>query len=335
MPLYDDLAASGGKTPLVRLHRLPMANKCVAYLFGKQEYMNPTSSVKDRIAKAMLQTAEFEGSIYPNHTTLVEPTSGNTGIGLAMIAAFHNYELILTMPDSMTIERRGIIRAYGAKLQLTPGIDGMIGAINLAEEIVEVLPNSYSLQQFTNPTNPDVHAATTAEEIWADTNGQIDCFICAIGTGGTITGCGRVLKARNPDIKIIGVEPATSPFVSKGIRGVHGLQGIGAGFMPDVLDQSIMDEIITITDQEAMGIGRLLSFKEGLFIGISSGATVAAALQVGSRLEMKGKNLVVILASSGERYLSSPMFNGSDEYYGNFPMFSNSQDCSSSGAELF
>jgi cysteine synthase A len=275
------------------------------------ESFNPTASVKDRIAGSMVQAAEQAGTIAPGRTVLVEPTSGNTGIALAMVAAARGYRLILTMPDTMSTERRAMLRAYGAELQLTPGNEGMQGALDLAKELVSEIPEAYLLQQFNNPANPAVHAATTAEEIWSDTEGEIDALVAGVGTGGTITGCARVLKQRNPDLKVIAVEPAASPVLAGGTPGPHRIQGIGAGFVPSVFDQSLIDEILGVTDQDAMEVGRRLAKEEGLLSGVSSGAAVAAALRLGQRPEMAGKRIVVILASFGERYLSTPMFSAS------------------------
>ena len=300
-----------GRTPLVRLNRLPKRSGCLAELVAKLESFNPTASVKDRIAGSMVQAAEQAGTIAPGRTVLVEPTSGNTGIALAMVAAARGYRLILTMPDTMSTERRAMLRAYGAELQLTPGNEGMQGALDLARELVSEIPEAYLLQQFDNPANPAVHAATTAEEIWRDTGGEIDALVAGVGTGGTITGCARVLKQRNPDLKVIAVEPAASPVLAGGAPGPHRIQGIGAGFVPTVFDRSLIDEIVGVSDQEAMEVGRCLAREEGLLSGVSSGAAVAAALRLGQRPEMAGKRIVVILASFGERYLSTPMFSAS------------------------
>jgi cysteine synthase A len=283
----------------------------LAEVVAKLESFNPTASVKDRIAGSMVQAAEQAGTIAPGRTVLVEPTSGNTGIALAMVAAARGYRLILTMPDTMSTERRAMLRAYGAELQLTPGNEGMQGALDLAKELVSEIPEAYLLQQFNNPANPAVHAATTAEEIWSDTEGEIDALVAGVGTGGTITGCARVLKQRNPDLKVIAVEPAASPVLAGGTPGPHRIQGIGAGFVPSVFDQSLIDEILGVTDQDAMEVGRRLAKEEGLLSGVSSGAAVAAALRLGQRPEMAGKRIVVILASFGERYLSTPMFSAS------------------------
>ena len=311
MPIASDITALVGRTPLVRLNQLPQRSGCLAELVAKLESFNPTASVKDRIAGSMVQAAEEAGTIAPERTVLIEPTSGNTGIALAMVAAARGYRLILTMPDTMSTERRAMLRAYGAELQLTPGNEGMQGALDLAVELVSEIPHAYLLQQFDNAANPAVHAATTAEEIWRDTDGQIDALVACVGTGGTITGCARVLKQRNPDLKVIAVEPAGSPVLAGGAPGPHRIQGIGAGFVPSVFDQSLIDEILGVSDQEAMDVGRRLAREEGLLSGVSSGAAVAAALRLGQRPEMAGKRIVVILASFGERYLSTPMFSAS------------------------
>ena len=310
MPIASDITALVGRTPLVKLNRLPQSCGCEAEILAKLESFNPTASVKDRIAEAMVKNAELTGTISPGRTVLVEPTSGNTGIALAMVAAAKGYRLILTMPDTMSIERRSMLRAYGAELQLTAGSEGIKGAIDLAKELVAKMPNAYLLQQFDNPSNPMVHELTTAEEIWADCDGSIDVLVAGVGTGGTLTGCARLLKKRNPDLRVIAVEPAASPVLTGGSPGPHLIQGIGAGFVPAVLDESLIDEIVSITDQEAMEMGRRLAREEGLLSGISSGAAVAAALAVGSRAEMVKKRLVVVFASFGERYLSTPMFSG-------------------------
>ncbi|QNJ32881.1 O-acetylserine (thiol)-lyase A [Synechococcus sp. PROS-9-1] len=311
MAIAPDITELVGHTPLVRLNRLPKRSGCLAELVAKLESFNPTASVKDRIAGSMVQAAEQAGTIAPGRTVLVEPTSGNTGIALAMVAAARGYRLILTMPDTMSTERRAMLRAYGAELQLTPGNEGMQGALDLARELVSEIPEAYLLQQFDNPANPAVHADTTAEEIWSDTGGEIDAFVAGVGTGGTITGCARVLKQRNPDLKVIAVEPAASPVLAGGAPGPHRIQGIGAGFVPTVFDRSLIDEIVGVSDQEAMEVGRCLAREEGLLSGVSSGAAVAAALRLGQRPEMAGKRIVVILASFGERYLSTPMFSAS------------------------
>jgi len=308
MPIANDITSLVGQTPLVKLNRLPIEFNCKAEIVAKLESFNPTASVKDRIAGAMVKSAEKEGTITPGHTVLIEPTSGNTGIALAMVAAAKGYRLILTMPDTMSTERRSMLRAFGAELQLTPGKEGIQGAIQLAKELVASVPNAYLLQQFDNLSNPKIHEKTTAEEIWEDCEGQLDGLIAGVGTGGTITGCARFLKQKNPRIKVIAVEPSSSPVLSGGDPGSHAIQGIGAGFIPNVLDINQIDEVIRINDNEAMEIGRRLAKEEGLLSGVSSGAAVAAALKVGNQPEFANKRLVVILPSFGERYLSTTMF---------------------------
>ena len=311
MGIASDITALVGRTPLVRLNRLPAAFGVKAEVLAKLESFNPTASVKDRIAGAMVQAAEDEGTISPGRTVLVEPTSGNTGIALAMVAAARGYRLILTMPDTMSTERRAMLRAYGAELQLTPGSEGIQGAIDLAQELVEEIPGAYLLQQFANAANPEIHERTTAEELWTDTDGRLDVLVAGVGTGGTITGCARLLKARNPNLQVVAVEPAGSAVLSGQPAGPHRIQGIGAGFVPPVLDQGLIDEVITVRDDDAMEIGRRLAREEGLLSGVSSGAAMAAALQLAQRPELEGKRIVVILASFGERYLSTPMFSSS------------------------
>ena len=311
MGIASDITALVGRTPLVRLNRLPGAFGARAEVLAKLESFNPTASVKDRIAGAMVQAAEDEGTITPGRTVLVEPTSGNTGIALAMVAAARGYRLILTMPDTMSTERRAMLRAYGAELQLTPGSEGIQGAIDLAQELVEEIPDAYLLQQFVNAANPAIHERTTAEELWADTDGSLDVLVAGVGTGGTITGCARLLKARNPNLQVVAVEPAGSAVLSGQPAGPHRIQGIGAGFVPPVLDQGLIDEVIAVSDDDAMEIGRRLAREEGLLSGVSSGAAMAAALQLAQRPELEGKRIVVILASFGERYLSTPMFSSS------------------------
>ena len=311
MGIASDITALVGRTPLVRLNRLPVAFGAKAEVLAKLESFNPTASVKDRIAGAMVQAAEDEGTITPGRTVLVEPTSGNTGIALAMVAAARGYRLILTMPDTMSTERRAMLRAYGAELQLTPGVEGIQGAIDLAKELVEEIPDAYLLQQFVNAANPAIHERTTAEELWADTEGNLDVLVAGVGTGGTITGCARLLKVRNPNLQVVAVEPAGSAVLSGQPAGPHRIQGIGAGFVPPVLDRGLIDEVIAISDDDAMVIGRRLAREEGLLSGVSSGAAMAAALQLAQRPELDGKRIVVILASFGERYLSTPMFSSS------------------------
>ena len=308
MPIANDITSLVGQTPLVKLNRLPNEFNCGAEIVAKLESFNPTASVKDRIAGAMVKSAEKEGTIKPGETVLIEPTSGNTGIALAMVAAAKGYRLILTMPDTMSTERRSMLRAFGAELQLTPGKEGIKGSIQLAKELVASIPNSYLLQQFDNLSNPEIHEKTTAEEIWEDCEGKLDGLIAGVGTGGTITGCARFLKRKNPKIKIFAIEPSSSPVLSGGNPGTHAIQGIGAGFIPNVLDINQIDEVIRINDDEAMQIGRRLAKEEGLLSGVSSGAAVAAALKIGRKSDFINKRLVVILPSFGERYLSTTMF---------------------------
>ena len=310
MAIASDITSLIGGTPLVRLNRLPLQSGCGADVIAKLESFNPSASVKDRIASAMVLAAEQEGTIQPGRTVLVEPTSGNTGIALAMVAAARGYRLILTMPDTMSTERRSMLRAYGAELQLTDGAQGMAGAIALATELVEDIPEAYLLQQFDNPANPAVHERTTAEEIWNDCDGQLDALVAGVGTGGTITGCARLLKQRNPQLQVVAVEPAGSAVLSGRPPGAHRIQGIGAGFVPAVLERDLIDEVMTVSDEEAMDVGRRLARQEGLLCGVSSGAAVAAALRLGQRAEWQGRRVLVMLASYGERYLSTPMFSG-------------------------
>ena len=297
-----------GNTPLLELSGTEHELKLGARLIAKLEFLNPARSVKDRTALALIERAERKGLIGPD-TVIVEPTSGNTGIGLALIAAIRGYSLILTMPDAMSVERRTLLRSLGAELVLTPAYEGMAGAISKAQQLKEQIGNAYIPQQFENPANPEVHSRTTAEEIIRDTDGQIDIFVAGIGTGGTITGVGHVLKQRNPKVKVVGVEPYGSPVLSGGKPGPHKLQGIGAGFQPKVLSTTVYDEIVRIKDEEAFAIGRLLASKDGVLAGISSGAATAAAIKLARRPENEGKTIVVLLPDTGERYLSTQMYN--------------------------
>ena len=308
MRIAQNITELVGQTPLVQLNRIPQSEGCFAQIVVKLEGMNPSASVKDRIGVNMINAAEREGLITPSQTILVEPTSGNTGIALAMAAAAKGYELILTMPDTMSSERRAMLRAYGAQLELTPGIEGMSGCIRRAQEIVESTPNAYMLQQFNNLANPEIHRKTTAEEIWSDTEGQVDFLVAGVGTGGTITGVAEVLKQYKPEFQVIAVEPTSSPILSGGRPGSHKIQGIGAGFIPQVLKVELIDEVIAVTDEEAIAYSRRLAREEGILSGISTGAAMCAAIRVAQRRENEGKLIVMIQPSFGERYLSTPLF---------------------------
>ena len=308
MEIASDITSLVGNTPLVKLDRIKKYCKCHPEIIAKLESFNPSASVKDRIAYSMLNTAEKKGLIAPGKTTLIEATSGNTGIALAMVAAARGYRLILTMPDTMSIERRAMLRAYGAELQLTPGKDGMKGALDLAKELSSSISNSFQFNQFENFANPDIHERTTAQEIWTQSNKKVDGLVTGVGTGGTVTGCARFLKKVNPNCKIYAVEPKNSAVISGEEPGSHSIQGIGAGFIPKVLNTQLIDEIIKVDDQDAFYYGRLLARLEGLLSGISSGAALAAAIKIGERKELINKRLIVILPSFGERYLSTAMF---------------------------
>ncbi|MBO0347239.1 cysteine synthase A [Roseibium limicola] len=308
--IYGSITETIGDTPIVRLDRLAKAHGVKANLLGKLEFFNPISSVKDRIGVAMIEAMEESGKITPGKTTLVEPTSGNTGIALAFVAAAKGYRLILVMPETMSIERRKMFKIMGAELELTEGPKGMKGAIARAQELIEEIDGAVMPQQFENPANPEIHRKTTAEEIWNDTDGKVDVFVSGIGTGGTITGVSSVLKQRNPDVHVVAVEPADSPILSGGNPGPHKIQGIGAGFVPGVLDTKAFDEVVTIGNDEAFAMAREVAKTEGTPVGISSGAALAAAIKVGQRDDMAGKNIVVIIPSFAERYLSTALFEG-------------------------
>ncbi len=308
--IYGSITDTIGDTPIVRLDRIAKLKGVKANLLAKLEFFNPTSSVKDRIGVNMIDTLEAQGRIKPGQSTLVEPTSGNTGIGLAFVAAARGYRLVLVMPESMSIERRKMLALLGAELVLTPAPLGMKGAIAKANEIVAATPGAIIPQQFENAANPEIHRRTTAEEIWNDTNGEVDVFVAGVGTGGTITGVAQVLKPRRPSLRIVAVEPEDSPVLSGGTAGPHKIQGIGAGFVPGILDRSLIDEVITVGNQTSFDTARLLARVEGVPCGISSGAAVAAAIEIGLRPEMEGKNIVIIIPSFAERYLSTALFEG-------------------------
>ena len=308
MKIYEKMTDLIGGTPLLELKNYEKANDLQATVVAKLEYFNPAGSVKDRIAKAMLDDAEAKGLLHSD-SVIIEPTSGNTGTGLSAVAAARGYRVILTMPETMSVERRNLLKAYGAELVLTDGALGMKGAIAKAKELAETTPNSFIPSQFTNSANPAVHRATTGPEIWADTDGKVDIFVAGVGTGGTISGVGEYLKSQNPDVKVVAVEPAGSPVLSKGTPGPHKIQGIGAGFVPDTLNTKVYDEIISVENEDAFATGRALARHEGLLVGISSGAAVWAAAQLAKRAENKGKVIVALLPDTGERYLSTPMFS--------------------------
>ena len=296
-----------GRTPLLELTHIEAAENLQAKVLGKLEYFNPAGSVKDRIAKAMIDDAEASGKLKPG-SVIIEPTSGNTGIGLASVAAARGYRIIIVMPETMSVERRQLMKAYGAELVLTDGAKGMKGAIAKADELAKEIPNSFVPGQFVNPANPDAHKRTTGPEIWEDTDGKVDIFVAGVGTGGTVTGVGEYLKSQNPNVKVVAVEPATSPVLSKGVAGAHKIQGIGAGFVPDVLNTKVYDEVIPVANEDAFATGKLVGHKEGVLVGISSGAAVWAAIELAKRPENKGKTIVALLPDTGDRYLSTPLF---------------------------
>ena len=308
MAVYKNISELIGNTPLLELSNYEKNHDLNATIIGKVEYFNPAGSIKDRIAKAMIEQAEKDGVVDTN-TVFIEPTSGNTGIGLAALAAARGNRLIITMPETMSVERRSLMKAYGAELVLTDGAKGMKGAIERADELAKEIPNSFIPSQFSNPANPAIHKVTTGPEIWEGTEGKVDIFVAGVGTGGTVSGVGAYLKEKNPAVKVVAVEPAGSPVLSEGRPGVHKIQGIGAGFVPETLDTEIYDEVITIADEEAFAVGRELAGKDGLLVGISSGAAVAAATKLAQRPENAGKTIVVILPDTGERYLSTAMFD--------------------------
>lgn len=308
MKIYEKITDLIGTTPLLKLNNYTKDKNLSATILAKLEYFNPAGSVKDRIAKAMIDDAESKGLLNPD-SVIIEPTSGNTGIGLASVAAARGYRIILTMPETMSVERRNLLKAYGAELVLTEGARGMQGAIKKAQELAQEIPNSFIPGQFTNDANPRTHYNTTGPEIWKDTDGKIDIFVAGVGTGGTVSGVGEYLKKQNPNIKIVAVEPAGSPVLSKGMPGPHKIQGIGAGFVPDTLNTQIYDEIITVENEDAFETGRALAQKEGVLVGISSGAAVFAATELAKRQENNGKTIVALLPDTGERYLSTPMFS--------------------------
>lgn len=307
MKVYESVDQLVGHTPLLELKRVEEAHGVSVRILGKLEYFNPAGSIKDRIAKAMIDDAEAAGILKPG-ATIIEPTSGNTGIGLASIAAARGYQLILTMPETMSVERRNLIKAYGAKIVLTDGAKGMTGAIEKANELAAEIEGSIIPGQFINPANPAIHKATTGPEIWQDTDGTVDILVAGVGTGGTLTGIGQYLKEQNPEVKLVAVEPSDSPVLSEGRAGSHKIQGIGAGFVPEVLDTTLYDEVITVESDDAFAIGREIGREEGVLVGISSGAAVWAALELAKRPENEGKTIVAILPDTGERYLSTPMF---------------------------